>query len=173
MDGRVCRGTGVLLSRFSPLLLSRRVASLSAAADKANLIRARHSVDDFRRQPDGWLVVGEEGRSKRHLFQHRSGDLGMGMAHQHRPGPQQQVDIFATADIPHPAGTTLGNDDVRGQIAQPSSRQQLPCPFHQCHLGVSPRRTHCLVPSGPISPCYTDRNSAAAKPPAPDCAMTS
>ena len=96
------------------------------AGDEAHLLCAGHRLDDRLGQLDALPVVGEEGGALLDLLLHRRGHLGMRVADQHRPGAEQEIDVFLAVLVPHPAGLALADHHLGGVIAEGAAGQYPP-----------------------------------------------
>jgi hypothetical protein len=131
---------------------------LRAAADEAHLLGAGHGLHDGGGEPDAQRVVREEGRALRQLRRDRRRHLGMRMAHEHRPGAQQVVDVAVAADVPDMPAAPLGDHDVRGHVAKMPRRQHAAGQGGELEL-IGAARGHRAVSSAGVSRM---RRSAAA-----------
>ena len=96
---------------------------LGAGADEAHLVGAGYGVADRLGERDTVAVVAEEGRAERHLRLHRRRHVGMGVAHEHRTGAQEKVDILAARLVPDAAALAFLEDNLGRHVAEAAARQ--------------------------------------------------
>ncbi len=84
---------------------------------------AGHGAHHLLGQLDGAAIRREEGGAVGELRLHGGVDLGVRVAHQHRPGAQEVVDELVTRLVPDAARPALLDDEVEGQIAKAAGRQ--------------------------------------------------
>jgi len=87
------------------------------------LLGAGHGLDDRLGEHDPPAVVGEEGGTQGDALVDGSGDLGMGVADQHRARAEQKIDIFPAALVPHPATAALADHHLGREIAEGAAGQ--------------------------------------------------
>src|ERR1700737_2860226 len=96
---------------------------LGAGGDEAHLLGAGHGLDDGLGELDPPAVVGEEGRALGNALVDGGGDLGMGVANEHRARAEQEIDILPAALVPHPAAAALADHHLGREIAESAAGQ--------------------------------------------------
>lgn len=108
---------------------------LGARVAEPDQVDRRHGVHDlpgrFRLELVG---QGEHRPDLVDRLRHGRGDLGMGMAMDHRTEGKEVVEVLVAIDIPDPGALTAGDDRGSGDPAGPgAARPAVNAPGAKCH----------------------------------------
>jgi len=120
---------------------------LGARADEPHLVGAGHGIADRLGERDAVAVVAEEGGAERHLRLHRRRDLGMGVAHEHRPRTEQEVDILAAGLVPDAAALAFLQHHLGRHVAEAAAGQHALGLLDEIVDGIEDGLcAHCSIP---------------------------